>query len=196
MTETPRFLVESAHKQTAAEPQPYDALIYSGSGLNRVGFVRDNFICEVTENDGKSNSKRVPATICYSKKPRDECWDRQRLGYLEGVAQALQSPGLSHLPVYDPVSELTFMTVPLEAVVVHEDAKSNLVRFLARDNYYQDMVGLRNLINKFDTVKFGLFGSRSIQGVKSSVAPDVDLVIYGYKDYQRVVHYLENDVQL
>ena len=79
--ETPKFFVDKVREQKENDPHPYDAVIYIEKGKEKVGFVRDNFVCEVVDEKGRESTIRIPTSITYSRKGVNEPWCKKLYGY-------------------------------------------------------------------------------------------------------------------
>ncbi len=193
--ETPKFFVDKVREQKEDEPHPYDAIISIEEGKERVGFVRDNFVCEVVDESGGESKIRIPTSITYSRKSINEPWCKKLYGYREGVTEALDSEEMKYYLVFDPSSELSFLAMPLDDNTKIAHNKDNLDLFLQQGRE-EDTESLKKLIAEFKDIDFGLFGSRGILDSASAKTSDIDLVIYRPEDLQRVVSSIEDDDNL
>ncbi|HEY4503250.1 MAG TPA: hypothetical protein VJC14_02355 [Candidatus Paceibacterota bacterium] len=194
-SEAPKFFVDKVREQKEEDPKPYDAVISLEPGKEKVGFVRDNFVCEVVDEKGNESTIRIPTSITYSRKDANEPWSKKLYGYREGVGEALDSEEMSYYVVYDPSSELSFLAMPLEDNTRIARNKDNLDLFL-KNGREEDTESLKKLMGEFKDVDFGLFGSRSVLGSPAAKTVDIDLIIYGPEDLQRVVSAIEGNSDL
>lgn len=193
--ETPKFFVDKIREQKEDDPHPYDALISIEKENEQIGFVRDNFVCEVVNEKGQESTIRIPTSITYFKEKNNEPWHKKLYGYNESVKDALDSEKMNYYVVYDPLSELSFLAMPLENNTQILRGRDNLKLFLEHGKP-EDTESLKNLMSEFKDIDFGLFGSRFIKDFDYSNKPDIDLIIYGPDDLQKVVESLENDKNL
>ena len=193
--ETPKFFVDKVREQKEDDPRPYDALIHIEKNIERIGFVQDNFVCEVVNEKGQESTIRIPTAITYFKSHGPEQWKKKLYGYKEGIEEALGSKEMNYYVVYDPSSELSFLAMPLDNNTQIARGRDNLKLFLEHGKS-EDTESLARLMSEFKNVDFGLFGSRFVKDFKYSNKPDIDLIIYGPDDLQRVVESLENDENL
>ena len=193
--ETPKFFVDKVREQKEDDPRPYDAVISIEKSKEKVGFVRDNFVCEVVDEKGKESTIRIPTSITYFKNKDSNQWHKKFYGYREGIEEALDSEEMNYYVVFDPSSELSFLAMPLDDNTKIAHNKDNLNSFLQRGRE-EDTESLKKLITEFKDVNFGLFGSRGILDSTSAKTSDLDLIIYGPEDLQRVVSSIEQDDNL
>ncbi len=193
--ETPKFFVDNVREQKEGDPRPYDAVISIEKGKEKVGFVRDNFVCDVVDEKGRESMIRIPTSITYSRKSINEPWCKKLYGYREGIEEALNSEEMNYYVVFDPSSELSFLAMPLDDNTKIAHNKDNLDLFLQRGRE-EDTESLKKLIAEFKDVNFGLFGSRGILDSTSVKTSDIDLIIYGPEHLQRVVSSIEEDDNL
>lgn len=193
--ETPKFFVDKVMEQKEGDPHPYDALIHVEKNMERIGFVRDNFVCEVVNEKGQESTIRFPTTITYYKAHGSQEWAKKLYGYKESVQVALDSEDMNYYVVYDPSSELSFLAMPFDSNTEIAHSRDNLKLFL-KNGKPEDTESLMKLISSFKNVDFGLFGSRFVKDFYYSNKPDIDLIIYGPDDLQKVVESLENDQSL
>lgn len=190
--ETPKFFVDKVMEQKEDDPHPYDALVHVEHDTERMGFVRDNFVCEVVNEKGQESTIRFPTTIAYYKNHDSEQWKKKLYGYKEAVQTALGSEDMNYYVVYDPSSELSFLAMPFDHNTQISRSRDNLKSFL-KNGKPEDTESLVNLMSAFKNVDFGLFGSRFVEDFNYSNKPDIDLIVYGADDLQKVVESLEND---
>lgn len=193
--EMPKFFVDKVREQKEDDPHPYDALIHIEKGNEKVGFVRDDFVCEVVNEKGQGSTIRIPTSITYFKNKESGQWCKKLYGYQEGIAEASDSEEMNYYVVYDPSSELSFLAMPLESKTQVLRGRGNLKLFLEQGKP-EDTESLKKLMLEFKDIDFGLFGSRFIKDFNSSSKPDIDLIIYGPDDLQKVVESLEKDEEL
>jgi predicted nucleotidyltransferase len=191
----PRYFVEAVREQKENDPHPYDAVFSMEKGGKRVGFVRDNFICEVVNEGGKESTIRIPTTITYFKAKGDERWHKKLYGYQEGVEVASDSDDMNYYVVFDPSSELSFLAMPLGDSTTIARCKNNLELFL-QQGHQEDTEPLTRFMSEFKGINFGLFGSRPILDPSTTRTSDIDLVVYGPEDLQRIVSSIEKDDDL
>ena len=191
----PRYFVEKVREQKENDPRPYDAVISIETGKEKVGFVRDNFLCEVVDETGRESTIRIPTTITYFKAKDDEKWHKKLYGYQEGIEEALNSDDMNYYVVFDPSSELSFLAMPLGDSTVIARSRDNLDLFLQRGRE-EDTESLIRLISEFKDTSFGLFGSRPILDHDATRTSDIDLVVYGPEDLQRIVSSIEENEDL
>lgn len=194
-SESPKFFVDKVLEQNEEDPHPYDAVIGLEKGTERVGFVRDNFVCEVVDEDGAASTIRIPTTIIYSKGEGGKQWHKKLFGYREGVPEALESPEMNYYVVYDPSSELSFLAIPIDDNTRVMRAKDNLKLFLEQGKE-EDTKALTRLMSEFKDVEFGLFGSRYAKDSVATSVSDIDLIVYGTKDLERILDAIEGDKDL
>ena len=193
MTERqPKFFVDKAREQKEGDPRPYDAVISIEKGREKVGFVRDNFVCEVVDEKGRESTIRIPTSITYSRKDSNEPWRKKLYGYRESIEEALNSEEMNYFVVFDPSSELSFLAMPLDDNTRVAHNRDNLDLFLQQGRA-EDTESLNKLISEFKNITFGLFGSRSMLNSSATKISDIDLVIYGPEDLQKVVSAIEQD---
>ncbi|MCE9585312.1 hypothetical protein K8Q94_01670 [Candidatus Nomurabacteria bacterium] len=193
--ERPKFFVDKVMEQKEDDPHPYDALIHVEKDTERMGFVQDNFVCEVVNEKGQESSIRFPTAITYYKSNGSEQWAKKLYGYKEAVQTALESEDMNYYVVYDPSSELSFLAMPFDNNTKIARSRDNLKLFL-KNGKPEDTESLMRLMSEFKDVNFGLFGSRFVKDFNYSNKPDIDLIIYGPDDLQKVVDSLENDDSL
>ena len=128
--ETPKFFVDKVREQKEDDPRPYDALIHIEKDKERVGFVQDNFVCEVVDEKGRESTIRIPTAITYFKGKNDKQWHKKLYGYHEGIQDALDSKEMNYYVVYDPTSGLSFLAMPLDDNTKITRGKDNLDSFL------------------------------------------------------------------
>ena len=193
--ETPKFFVDKVREQKEDDPRPYDALIHIEKDAERVGFVQDNFVCEVVDEKGRESTIRIPTAITYFKGKDDQQWHKKLYGYHEGIQDALDSKEMNYYVVYDPTSGLSFLAMPLDDNTKITRGKDNLDSFL-RQGRAEDTESLIKLISEFKDVNFGLFGSRPFLDSIATKISDIDLVVYGPKDLERIVSAIEENEDL
>lgn len=193
--ENPKYFVDKVREQKENDPRPYDAVISIEKGKEKVGFVRDNFVCEVVNEKGQESTIRIPTSITYFKNKDSNQWHKKLYGYREGIEEALGSEEMNYYIVFDPSSELSFLAMPIDDNTKITHNKDNLDLFLQRGRE-EDTESLIKLIAEFKDVNFGLFGSRPFLDSIATKISDIDLVVYGPDDLQRVVDSLENDKNL
>lgn len=193
--ETPKFFVNKVREQKEDDPRPYDALIYIEKDKERVGFVQDNFVCEVVDEKGRGSTIRIPTAITYFKGQDEKQWHKKLYGYHEGIKDALDSEEMNYYVVYDPSSGLSFLAMPLDDNTKVARGKDNFDLFL-RQGREEDTESLIKLVSEFKDVNFGLFGSRSFLDSIATKISDIDLVVYGPKDLERIISTIEEDKDL
>jgi predicted nucleotidyltransferase len=193
--ETPKFFVDKVREQKEDDPRPYDALIHLEKDKERVGFVQDNFVCEVVDEKGGDSTIRIPTAITYFKGQDEKQWHKKLYGYHEGIKDALDSEEMNYYVVYDPSSGLSFLAMPLDDNTKMTCGKDNLNLFLSK-GLKEDTESLTKLIAEFKDVNFGLFGSRSFLDSIATKISDIDLVVYGPKDLERIVSAIEGNKDL
>jgi len=193
--ETPKFLVDKVREQKEGDPRPYDAVISIEKGKEKVGFVRDNFVCEVVDEKGRESTIRIPTSITYSRKSVNEPWCKKLYGYRESIEEALDSEEMNYYVVFDPSSELSFLAMPLDDNTEITHNKDNLDLFLQQGRE-EDTESLKKLITEFKDIDFGLFGSRSFLDSNATKISDIDLVVYGPKDLEKIVSAIEENKDL
>lgn len=193
--EIPKFFVNKVMEQKENDPHPYDAMIHIEKDMERIGFVQDNFVCEVVNEKGQESSIRFPTAITYYKAHGSQEWAKKLYGYKESVQVALDSEDMNYYVVYDPSSELSFLAMPFDHNTQIARSRDNLNLFL-KNGKHEDTESLMKLMSAFKDVDFGLFGSRFVKDFNYSNKPDIDLIIYGPDDLQKVVDSLENDGSL
>jgi len=193
--EIPKFFVDKVKEQKEDDPRPYDALIHIEKDIERIGFVQDNFVCEVVNEKGQESTIRIPTAITYFKNHGPEQWKKKLYGYKEGIEAASNSEEMNYYVVYDPSSELSFLAMPFENNTQILRGRDNLKLFLEHGKP-EDTESLMHLMSEFKNVDFGLFGSRFMKDFTYSNKPDIDLIIYGPDDLRRVVESLEKDENL
>ena len=186
------FFVDKVREQKEGDPRPYDAIISIEKGKEKVGFVRDNFVCEVVDEKGRESKIRIPTSITYSRNSSDESWRKKLYGYREGVEESLDSEEMNYYVVFDPSSQLSFLAMPLEDNIRVLHNKDNLDLFL-KQGREEDTESLNKLISEFKDVTFGLFGSRSMLNSIATRISDIDLVVYSPEDLQKIVSAIENN---
>lgn len=191
----PSFFVESAGEQKEGDPKPYDAVISLKKSKEKVGFVRDNFVCQVVNDKGQETTIRIPASITYFKNLHSGEWYKKLYGYQEGVEEALGSGSMDYYVVFDPSSELSFLAMPLTDKTYISRGRDSLASFLEYGRK-EDSDSLNKFLSEFKGIGFGLFGSRSFENLIPARKQDIDLVIYGPKDLQKVVLAIEEDWDL
>jgi predicted nucleotidyltransferase len=191
----PNYFVEKVREQKENDPRPYDAIISVETGKEKVGFVRDNFLCEVVDKKGRESTIRIPVSITYFKTKDDEKWHKKLYGYQEGVEDALNLENMNYYVVFDPSSELSFLAMPLGDSTIVARCRDNLDLFL-RQSREEDTESLIRLISEFKDINFGLFGSRPILDHVATRASDIDLVVYGPENLQRIVSSIEENEDL
>lgn len=194
-SETPKFFVDKVREQKEGDPHPYDAVISIEKGKEKVGFVRDNFVCKVVNEKGQESTIRIPTSITYFKNKDSGQWYKKFYGYREGVEEASDSEEMSYYVVFDPSSELSFLAMPVDDNTKIAHNKDNLDSFLQRGRE-EDTQSLKKLINEFKDINFGLFGSRSFLDSIATKISDIDLVVYGPKDLEKIVSAIEGNKDL
>lgn len=195
-SETPKFFVDKVREQKEGDPHPYDALIHVEKDTERMGFIQDNFVCEVVNEKGQESTIRFPTAITYFKNEGSKNWSKKLYGYKESVQEALSSEEMNYYVVYDPTSELSFLAMPFDNNTQIARGRNNLNLFL-KNGKLEDKESLLKLISEFKDVDFGLFGSRFIKNYdQPTKVSDIDLIIYGPEDLQKVVDSLEMDESL
>jgi hypothetical protein len=161
-SETPKFFVDKVREQKEGDPHPYDALIHVEKDTERMGFIQDNFVCEVVNEKGQESTIRFPTAITYFKNEGSKNWSKKLYGYKESVQEALSSEEMNYYVVYDPTSELSFLAMPFDNNTQIARGRNNLNLFL-KNGKLEDKESLLKLISEFKDVDFGLFGSRFIK---------------------------------
>jgi predicted nucleotidyltransferase len=193
--EAPKFFVDKVHEQKEDDPHPYDALIHVEKDKERIGFVQDNFVCEVVNEKGEESMVRIPTAVTYFKEQGSNEWHKKLYGYHEGVQEALDSKEMNQYVVYDPSSGLSFLAMPFNDSSKVARGRDNLDLFL-RHGREEDTKSLLKLLSEFRDIDFGLFGSRSFADSTSTSVSDIDLVVYGPKDLERILSAIEGDNDL
>lgn len=191
----PNYFVENVREQKENDPHPYDAVISIEKGQEKVGFVRDNFLCEVVNKGGRESTVRIPTSISYFKTRNDEKWHKKLYEYRTGVEDALNSENMNYYVVFDPSSELSFLAMPLNDSTTVAHCKDNLDLFLQQGRK-EDTESLIKLITEFKDINFGLFGSRPVLDHAATSASDIDLVVYGPENLQKIVSSIEENEDL
>lgn len=191
----PKFFVDKVKEQKESDPRPYDALIHIEKGAERVGFVQDNFVCEVVNEKGRESTIRIPTAITYFKEKNNNTWHKKLYGYHEGVNDSLDSEEMNYYVVYDPSSGLSFLAMPFDDNTKVARGKDNLDLFLKK-GFESDTESLSKLISEFKDVNFGLFGSRSFLNSIATKISDIDLVVYGPEDLEKIVSVIEENKDL
>jgi len=195
MFEKPKFFVDKVSELKESDPHPYDAFIHVENNMERMGFVQDNFVCEVVNEKGEDSTIRFPTAITYFKDQKVKEWSKELYGYREGVAKALNSNEMNYYVVYDPYSELSFLAMPFYSNTEIFKSRDNLNTFL-KNGKEADVKALNNLLNTFKDVDFGLFGSRFVHDFSYKSSPDIDLIIYGPRELQKVIDSIESNEDL
>lgn len=193
--ETPKFFVDKVREQKEDDPHPYDAVISIEKGREKAGFVRDNFVCEAVNEKGQESTIRVPTSITYFKNKDSNQWYKKLYGYREGVEESLDSEEMNYYVVFDPSSELSFLAMPIDDNTKIAHNKDNLDSFLQQGRE-EDTESLKKLITAFNDIDFGLFGSRSFLDSIATKISDIDLVVYGPEDLERIVSAIEENKDL
>jgi len=191
----PNYFVDKVSMQKQSDPLPYDAIIYEKEGIGVIGFVQDNFICDVVNEKGEEPTIRIPTAIAYFKENNLNNWQKKLFGYKEGIDEALYSEGMNKYVVYDHFSELSFLAMPLNGNTKVTRSRNNLELFL-KEGHEDNTESLTRFISEFKDIDFGLFGSRSILDSPATRISDIDLVIYGSKNLQRIVSIIEENDDL
>lgn len=189
----PNFYVESVDRQKEKDPHPYDAIVSIEEGKDKIGHVADNFVCQVLDKSGEHESTlRIPITVSYFKKGGSDSWYKKIYGYRDGVDSALDSSEMEYYVVFDPVSGLSFLAMPIDEKTEVVDNIKSLDLFF-KNGRPQDTELLREFLQEFPTVQFGLTGSKTFNNLIIYHVSDIDLIVYGPENLSQIVDTIEND---
>lgn len=188
----PNFFVENAEKQKEDDPQPYDAIVSIEEGKDKIGHVADNFVCKVSTENGVDTTLRIPITMSYFKKPGSDSWYKNLYGYRDGVDSALQNKDMNYYVVFDPISNLSFLAMPIDETSEVVNNVESLDMFLKNGNP-QDTESLKAFLQEFPNTKFGLTGSRTFNKLDIDHVSDIDLIVYGPDDLSQILSEIEEN---
>lgn len=174
-------IVKSISQQKESIFWTHDAIIHK----DIIGRVNEPLV--ITTEEGK---KCVPATIVYIKDRKGDRrykasnYRRDLIDYVRDISK-LDNLGLGEYKIYDPISEVFMVAIPVEeSEIIKSDQSLNEI-ILNNGKLSEPLLRLTKL---FENIQFGVIGS--VQLGLDGEESDVDLVIYGGKEYFEVINCL------